>query len=368
LFFIKEGFSKIKPTPPPPPPHNTRYGKSIFDILSVKENFFTENEILLAENKRIADIYKHQPLRTNCKLCGNAMHSDIFLRSHEINYFLCDKCGHLNGAYQDTIEFTEKIYSDQRYAKNYSALSLENYLARLDSIYMPKADFLINCLRSSNIDYKKWKFLDVGAGSGYMVGALRRKGLAAEGIEVSTQQVALGNRMLGGNFLSAIAQDKTDKIVASTSAEICMFIGVLEHLYDLTAMLKNIKNNTAIQYIYFSVPMFSLSCILESVFPEVFNRQLGGGHTHLFTRDSLEWLYTAYDFSPQAEWNFGTDIMDLYRSITVMLEKQNLPNRNLTRVVSNIFQENTDGIQYILDRSGFCSETHILAKVNHTQI
>ena len=43
--------------------------------------------------------------------------------------------------------------------------------------------------------------------------------------------------------------------------------------------------------------MFSLSSIVENSFNNIFNRQLGGGHTHLFTEKSLKKMMQKINFS-----------------------------------------------------------------------
>jgi hypothetical protein len=70
--------------------------------------------------------------------------------------------------------------------------------------------------------------------------------------------------------------------------------------------------------------LLSLACVIEIVFPDVYARHIGGGggHTHLFTWNSIEWIFNKYGFSIFSKWSFGTDFMDLYRSIIVMLEKR----------------------------------------------
>jgi len=89
----------------------TRYGKSIFDILNAKSDFFGENEKYLTETKNVWEIYKKQPQRTQCKLCGNKIGSETLFSQHGVDFLLCERCNHINGAYQDTSDFSESVYS-----------------------------------------------------------------------------------------------------------------------------------------------------------------------------------------------------------------------------------------------------------------
>ena len=57
--------------------------------------------------------------------------------------------------------------------------------------------------------------------------------------------------------------------------------------------------------------MFSFSVILE-IFKNV-SKDLSGGHI-IFSEDSLKKIHSIIGVEPIAEWRFGTDIMDLFRS------------------------------------------------------
>ena len=43
-------------------------------------------------------------------------------------------------------------------------------------------------------------------------------------------------------------------------------------------------------YLFISVPTFSFSVFLENANQDIFPRQLSGGHTHLYTEESLNYL------------------------------------------------------------------------------
>jgi 2-polyprenyl-3-methyl-5-hydroxy-6-metoxy-1,4-benzoquinol methylase len=345
---------------PPPPQGIIRYGKSMFDILNVKSPFFNENEKLLNTARKTWAIYKQQPKRTQCKLCGSTLPHEKIFTDLGVDFFLCENCGHLNGAHQDTVEYAEAVYSGEGLGEFYIEPSITQYIARLESIYIPKALFLSDCLRSLNVDTKN--FLDVGCGCGYMVGAMQRLGYSVRGIDMSDQEVAYGNRMLGGNYLQTIQQNELADIVGNATEQVLSIINVLEHVSDLSTVLEAIQSNKNVQYMFFAVPFFSLSNIFGLVFPDVFNRQLATTHTHLFSFKSIEWMNKKYGFESVARWNFGADIMDLYRSIMVKL---NPTDKKLSSLVSDFFKSEADSMQLLVDKSNFCSEAHMLVKINH---
>lgn len=197
-----------------------------------------------------------------------------------------------------------------------------------------------------------------------MVGAMRHLGLEARGVEVNKQQVAYANKMLSSaEALSECRIPEITKIIESTKSKVLTFIGVLEHMTNLEESLIAIRSNPNVKYMFFSVPLLSLTCAIQAIFPQVFPRHLAGGHTHLFSEQSLSWMYNHYSFTPLAEWRFGTDIMDLYRSIVVMLAK-NGADEKFIQNINNFFCENTDMLQLVLDKSNFTSEIHVLARTN----
>jgi len=152
-----------------------RFGKSAGPLLAHKQSFFTENAAFLDEGHRIARIYMDQPRRTKCKCCLSAVGVVNFTK-HGIDYHICDRCGHLNGAHEDTDAFCGDLYTEnsgQKYAKNYGAADREAYDRRVRDIYIPKAEFLRDAILEENALPEKLSYADFGAGSGYFVAAMR---------------------------------------------------------------------------------------------------------------------------------------------------------------------------------------------------
>ena len=133
--------------------------------------------------------------------------------------------------------------------------------------------------------------------------------------------------------------------------------------YSLKTFLDNIKHNTSVKYLYLSVPLFSPTVIFECIFDDVFPRLLSMGHTHLYSKQSLEWLYKHFNFDPIAEWWFGTDAVDLFRSISVLLEKKYVQNKQLNDIWLNMFKPLLNDIQLSIDKKRLSSEVHTLIKI-----
>ena len=345
---------------------NKQYGKSSASLIKQKQSFFNNNDKHIAIQKKVSNIYKQQPIRLRCKNCDKPLKIEHDFIKNGIQYKICDVCTHLNGAYEDTNDFCDAIYTEEEgkdYAQNYQVSDIEDFNYRLSSIYIPKAEFLYSSLINDNIEPHKMKYLDVGAGSGYFVGALNKIGLEnISGTEVSKYQVDFGNKMIGKNYLSVHEINSTNKLFKESDANVVSLIGVLEHLQDPRGAMDSIKNNNKINYIYLSVPLFSLSVFLEIMSPDTFHRQLSGGHTHLYTMKSLQYLSKEFGFDIISEWWFGTDTVDLYRQIYIHMQNKSQCSKALIDSFQNMFSPLIDNMQLVLDKKHASSEVHLLLK------
>lgn len=299
-----------------------RFGKSSGPLLALKESFFTDNDALLEESLRLAKTYTAQPRRNACKACEAPL-GDVDFTKHGIGYVICERCGHLNGAHEDTSAFCAAVYTErggESYARAYSSEGAEAYQARVRDIYLPKAQFLVDTLQDQGESPASLAYGDLGAGSGYFVAALVELGLGAvQGYEVSEVQVDFANRMVPGVRVRRHELDEATELAATLEADVVSMIGVLEHVRRPRELLAALKRNRNVRYVYLSVPLFSPCVFFEMAFDDVMPRQLSGGHTHLYTDSSLDWTCREFGFERVGEWWFGTDMVDLYRSVSVRL-------------------------------------------------
>ena len=342
-------------------PTNLKYSKSSAFYLNTKKDFFTENNKLLEKSLKQNQLYTAQPKRNLCKLCSSELPNAIDFHSHGVDYVFCATCSHLNGKFEDTKSFIEKLYiSDDGsdYSTNYID---KDFVRRTTDIYIPKVDFLV-----SSIHPKQYQILDVGCGSGYFVYAALLRNLRATGLDVSKSMVDLGNRQISHHTqtspLKFVNEEGFYDGIIKSNVNIISAIGVIEHLREPGKFFDAFKKSEA-QYLYYSVPMFSFSVVLENIFKEVFPRQLSGGHTHLFTEQSIQKMNKIIGVQSVAEWRFGTDMMDLYRSTITNLQK-NKSSQKLIDCLHSGFGEKIDEIQSILDKNHFCSEIHcVVSKI-----
>lgn len=337
------------------------YSKSSEFYLDTKAGFFSNNTELLDHALKKNNLYIQQPRRTLCKLCSTTLPSDPDFVSHGVEYSFCDLCGHLNGLYQDTPLFAESLYSADQgldYSLNYID---SNYATRVSAIYKPKASFLLD-----HLPLRPQSLLDVGCGGGHFVFACHELGIDASGVDVNRVLVDYGNMHLMSNYgsnLLSLCDNHSFSYISERSADVVSALAVIEHMTSPNDFFDAFRNSDS-DYILYSVPMFSFSVIIENLFPTVFPRHLSCGHTHLFTEQSLQYLNKLLGVVPVAEWRFGTDVMDLYRSAIVESKRLGASNRYLS-LLKDRMSPMLDKHQSIFDADHFCSQIHCLAMKSH---
>lgn len=282
-----------------------------------------------------------------------------------VEYSFCHRCGHCNGAYEDTDDFCRALYTEDEgrdYAKEYMSSDVQQYNSRVAEIYLPKALFLKDALEEEK-SFSSARLTDFGTGAGYFVSAALECGFEnVQGYEPSETLVALGNTMIGSDCL--IRHDISDIVglIEKSNANVASFIAVLEHLQTPRAVLQALSLNPQIEYIFFSVPLFSPTVVLESVFTEIMPRHLVAGHTHLYTEQSIEYFCNEFGFERLSEWWFGLDMTDLARSVLVSLKKANKDSTVLSKYWAERFMPMIDKLQNVLDEERYCSEVHMLLR------
>jgi hypothetical protein len=342
-----------------------RYGKPSDTLIKQKKDFFENSDKYLERQQVFTLLYKKQPKRKECKNCLFRLATFDFIKDG-IGYALCNRCNHLNGIYEDSDDFCHAVYTknsgSEYYAQDYFSKNLNEYNFCVETVYRPKAEFLLTSLREQNINLNDLSFADIGAGSGYFIAALKSFGLEkVSGYEVSETQVKLANNIIGENIIKQHVLEDIDDIVKTVEAEIVSMIGVLEHLQSPRQVLRALKNNKNVKYLFVSVPLFSLSVYFETSFPHIYHRQLSGGHTHLYTEESLRYMCKEFDLVSIAEWWFGTDIVDLYRSVYVNLVKM----KSSGKIINNwqkTFLPLIDSVQLEVDKKHLSDEVHMVLK------
>lgn len=343
-----------------------KYSKSVGDILGLKDYFIAQNDSLVAQEMEYINFYKQQPRRKKCKICHKKLMKPTFIRK-KISYFLCEKCGHLNGEFEDTESFHKFSYTldnPSETRREYQNRDLDNYQDKIKNIYFPKAEFLIESLTELGENVHNLSFLDVGCGVGHFIYGLKQLDInIVQGIDVSKSQIDFGNSICNDNVFQTVSLEKTVDYIRKSNSEVISFIMVLEHVQNPNEIFEAIKSNKNIKYIFIAVPMYSPSVLFQLSFEDVFERILYGGHTHLYSNSSINFICEKYNFEKKAEWRFGADFFDLYRSLKVKLAKNSKLDQSLIEF-DNMFSPLIDKLQMVIDQNELSSETHLLLKNN----
>lgn len=325
------------------------FSKSSKNIINLKKDFLLKNDELIKQAQKWNKFYNKQPKRILCKGCEKKLDKKIFV-SHYSSYTICKYCGHLNGLNKDTKRFNEFLYKKDQ-SKNFSKFYLKDYQARVKNISRPKLDFLTKIVKG------KKEILELGSGAGHFLKACELNNIKAEGFDVNPSMIKLGNKMLKKNKISQFKIDDIYDMVLNCDKEILTLIGVIEHLEFPNLIFKNFKKSKA-KYLFIAVPTVSLSVFLENSFQNIFPRVLGGVHNNLYTEKSLNFITKKYKLKIIGEWWFGTDIMDLMR--TIIINGKNFNKKLYDQNLNKYFTSFIDDLQSVIDKKKLCSDVHMV--------
>ena len=337
-----------------------KYSKSSSFYQSSMSDLFKKNQSYLKKTEMLNELYSSQPKRKKCKICEEPLPKSVDFHSHNVDYVFCASCTHLNGVFDDTESFIEQVYTNDISSFYSGHYMKKNFVQRTKDIYIPKVDFLFSILPPNPM---KYEILDVGCGGGHFVFASILKNISASGFDLNENIIEFGNKQIFHNCeqspLLCVDEDSFFQKVKSTTSDVVSAIGVIEHFREPHKFFEAFKLSKA-KYLYYSVPMFSLSVVLENVFKNVYPRQLSADHTHLFTEKSICKMHDLIGVSSIGEWRFGTDVMDMYRHLLINLQSNN-SSQKMIDYMNEGFGSKIDDIQSILDTNHFSSEIHVVA-------
>jgi SAM-dependent methyltransferase len=331
------------------------FSKSNKDVQEIKKDLSSLNKKHLLFSNKIAKSYNKLHKRINCKNCGKKLPKKYDFLSFSVKYKICRKCNHLNGAQEETQSFFYKNYVSE---SNLSKFYKKDLKKRLNKIYIPKVKFLIKNLR---LDNKKLSVLDIGCGAGLFICSLNRLKIKSKGLDISPNLISIGKNQLGIKNIFSKTEKEIITEIENTKFNCVSMINVLEHVLNPNHFLEAIKSNKNIKYFFINVPLFGFSSMFQSFFPNVFPRQLGGLHTHLYSVKSLEFICNKYKFKSLANWWFGQDGIDLKRSVinqSIFLNSSKYYNNYLSNCINTIEEK----FQNLIDESKYCSEVHMVLK------
>ncbi len=301
-------------------------------------------------SKRINNIYLQQNKRSNCKNCGKKI-SGFDFKVKKVKYKICQFCNHVNGYYNETKKFFKKIYVNKK-GKNFTVGYKGNdFNKRVENIYLPKIIFLKKIIG-------KKKILDLGCGAGFFQSACEKENIKCLGIEVNETLVNYSKTKLNFNSVKLIKEDNINDFVRFHNYDCLSLINVLEHLLNPNEIFENFIKSKA-KYMFINVPLFSLRVLLENAFKSFEFKVLGSSHTHLYTKESLEYLFKKNNLKIIGEWWYGLDFLDLGS----IIKKEIKFNSNKSEFYfKKFFGNKIDKFQTVLDEEKLSSEVHYVLK------
>jgi 2-polyprenyl-3-methyl-5-hydroxy-6-metoxy-1,4-benzoquinol methylase len=252
-------------------------------------------------------------------------------------------------------------YALQDFADVYPPLDPVAYRDRTERIYAPKLAWLLRAAQAAglgNLLDRSW--VDIGCGAGSFIDALRRNGASrVAGIEADAVLVQQANAALAAPIVTQFAGSLAEA-VRQHPADVYVAWFVLEHCFELGEVFNALRQCASGTVLAFSVPTYGLAAMLEGAFEQHYARNLNSVvHLQLFTDASIARAMQEANCDIMAEWIFGQDADDLYRSIMIPLQH--------THSAAAIVGEQArllgcmSGIQAVIDHARLADARHVLA-------
>jgi len=248
----------------------------------------------------------------------------------------------------------------------YPDLSTDEYEDRKQRIYQPKLDWSLSVLEGAgySIDsLAKKKWVEVGCGAGYFLSCLQDLGFENTlGLERDPLLVQRANSHLPVSVV-ALHEHNLEESIEAGEVDVLVAFFVFEHVPDLAGLFERIGSLPSGTLVVFSVPVFSLTFLLEHIFEGCASRSLDSVvHTQLFTEDSLNHAMKIADCSTLGSWVFGQDADDLTRFLLAAVST-GLPRKLLMHLQTGLTHA-IDGVQSALDHASLADQRHIIAVRN----
>lgn len=254
-----------------------------------------------------------------CPCCdAPTSNAPVRLSVFGVDYHTCTVCAHVFVHSQPSLEAMESLFreSDEHSATYTDAGAAE---LRMTQIAAPKLEWARDAFEE-RFGRPAGRFLDVGAGAGHFVAAVRRAGLQAEGYELSRSSCEFAAQTLGvelrqGDFLVQPATPGAFDVVT--------LWGVLEYAPDPVALLHAARRwlAPAEGMLVVEVPRSdAFGTALQGPFADTVARHMDPtSHLNAFSDASLMTALWRAGFAPLAAWYFGMDVYELVTQLAVRL-------------------------------------------------
>ena len=209
-------------------------------------------------------------------------------------------------------------------------------------------------------EIKDLKWVEIGAGAGYFLSALKDKGVTQiVGLETDEKLITYSSEFID-NDINLFWDKSVIEAIEEFKADVYAAFFVFEHLESINDLIIKFRGLPKGTILCFSVPVFGFSALLDNIFTRYYVRNLDAVvHTQVFTEESIDYFLKSSGLRCIAKWLFGQDISDIYRIFTVALG-ENIENCHVNKLMEK-FGKIQDSLQSCLDNTHICDQQHILA-------
>ena len=337
----------------------TYYSKSIGAVVGRQSDFLSKNSEMVEKSLDATKALLDAPLRTRCTLCA-APPPEATFEHRGAPYFECRTCGQI----QSLNDSTMVEWDPEKYAQVYPELSPEMRQERVEGVYAPKLDWIVEAAKSElglgarDLLSKRW--LEIGCGEGLFLEALRAKGGELfTGVDVDEHMIQRCCKLFGDNCVEKSCSSIQD-VVSTKDFDVLVAWYVMEHIFELDLLADSLAELEAGTLFCFAVPTHSFSSVFESTVASHYPRTLDNSvHTQLFTDKSIDYLLERAGFDKAAQWVFGQDAADLGRVLSLGLA-QHYPDATAEKF-GRQFSAAIDDMQKALDKQFLSDSRHVLA-------
>jgi len=315
-----------------------------FDVVKLKESSLEEVvEYSNRLNAIASQIYTDTATLNRLKSCPccftEVAEVGSYMQVFGVNYTRCRNCGHVFVAEQPDSAILESIFrNSETHSSTY--VDKDAIEVRISEIIQPKLSWVLGEYEATYSRSPR-SILDVGAGGGHFVEGARRRGISAEGIELSLESRNFAKEAFQINLWD---QDFLDLALENELPDVITFWGLLEYIPNPISFLKaahdQLSNQTGMLIV--EVPradafgtasqQISKSCVSRHMDPT--------SHVNAFSDASLATVLVESGFRPVAAWYFGMDAYEALIQLGIRLGIENILDK--TADIIPVWQKSLD--------------------------
>ena len=325
----------------------TEFGK-YFNPLEIGRNRKWRSKIVAEQTKHASRCLPLCYAVEICPICSGR-DSEPCIEVYEYPYLQCRTCRHIFCAlipHEDAIESMYAGDGNDANAQHLVYLDEDLYQKRVDEIAAPKVSFAVRSIEREGRQVKTW--VDVGSGVGDLLMAAKNHTDAVWGIESDVEFVewslSRGLKVKHGMSREHLHSDSLGL------SDIVSYINVLEHIRDPATEIGTAVS-TGAEFILVEVPRHpSIATFTSMAFPnDAYRHIYPPDHLHIFSDESLRFIFERHGYYTVNSWYFGQDILDLMLSMAFSASTIN-SEESMTRFIGQNL-EKLNNIQAAVDQS-----------------